>query len=203
MGSVSSTTAADTLLRQISWINRQTRIHLSVYRISGADNKEADAASRLTHLTVLFLLHHFNSSFAQSKPWQLHLLSSAVKHHLCRMPHTKRSLQGSPIPPSVNTTQHESSGNPSVPICASPPISKKSMIQLFSCKCSLQACAQEYKWPAECPFQSEACSNTSGPLGKFLQQWGPNISDTTTWYSSTVVWEDNLWPMRANILPPL
>ena len=186
-GSFSSSTSGGPLFRKIIWINRQTITHLSVSRISGADNKEADAASRLTHIPVPSFLNHFNCSCMQPKHWRLRLFPSSVKHRLCKMMHTKWSPQESPIPRSVKTAQHWYIGNNYAPSCVSPHTSKESMIQYVSWKYLLNTYAHKYKHPVDRPFQSKAWRNTSSPWGKCLRQRGANISDTTPGEASTVV----------------
>ena len=51
-GSVSSAAVVSPILREASCICWQTKTYTSVSDIVGVDNHEADAASRLTHLTV-------------------------------------------------------------------------------------------------------------------------------------------------------
>ena len=129
-GSVSSFTSAGPLLREIAWINQQTGIYFSISPISGSDNKEVDAASCLTHLTVSSFLCHFNYYFPQPMTWKMSLFPSAVKHRLCTMMHTKRLPQGSPIPLSVDKTQHGGSGKPAAPGFSSQPTSMLCFIYL-------------------------------------------------------------------------
>ena len=67
-GSISSATDVGPLIREAAWITRQMHIHTSVKWITGLDNKEADANSRLAHLTVHNFLEHFRSTFPQPSP---------------------------------------------------------------------------------------------------------------------------------------
>ena len=67
-GSVSTATAVGPILRDLALLTRTCKIHSSVRRISGTENKMADAASRLTHLTDNMFLLHFALTFPQKNP---------------------------------------------------------------------------------------------------------------------------------------
>ena len=62
-GSVSTVTAIYPLLPKDACIMRQAKIHASITRIPGVEKIEADADSRLTHLTAPTFLKSFNTSF--------------------------------------------------------------------------------------------------------------------------------------------
>ena len=81
---------------------------MSIHRISGAENKEAYVASCQTHMSLFLLLHHLKYSLTHPKNLWLHLLSSAVKHHLCTMLKTKLPPQISPIQPQGKKNSVES-----------------------------------------------------------------------------------------------
>ena len=73
-GIIIAETSVGPLLQEEACTTRQAHIHVSVEQIAGIDNKEADATSRLTHLTVHYFLKHFQSTFPHSYAWRLCLL---------------------------------------------------------------------------------------------------------------------------------
>ena len=79
------------------------KIYSSVQRTSGAENKMANAASRLTHLTDKTFLRHFELTSPQRKTWRLFTLLSECKRRLTYMLHIKRCSMNSP-PQSTRKT---------------------------------------------------------------------------------------------------
>ena len=70
-GAVTSVSAPARLLRLQALHQRRHRYVPRHDFIAGEDNKLADDASRLTHLTDAQFLHHFNTTYPQHLPWQL------------------------------------------------------------------------------------------------------------------------------------
>ena len=96
-GSVITATVIGPLLQEAAWTTRQAKIHTSIKRIPGVENIEADAALRLTHLSVHSFIKYFNTSFTQPTPWRLSLLPSGVTPRLHTMLLIKQSPKASPL----------------------------------------------------------------------------------------------------------
>ena len=94
-----------TLIQELSWIMRQAHIHAYIDRITGLDNKEAYAASRITHLTVHDFLKHFCSTFPHPSPWRLCLLPLTARQQLLTMLHVRLSPKSYLLPRSTITPQ--------------------------------------------------------------------------------------------------
>ena len=115
-GSVSSATAVGPILPALALLTRTHKIYSSVQRIAAKDNKMADAASILTHLTKKMFLCHFTLTFPQKNPWRLLTLLSGCRQRLTSMLHSKRCHMDSPPqsskktpPPGTNGTNSASS----------------------------------------------------------------------------------------------
>ena len=90
-GSVSTETVVGPILRDLALLSRTYKIHSSVLRIAGTDNKMANAASCIIHLTNKMYLRHFALTFTQIKPCQMITLSSGYKRYLTSTLHSQRS----------------------------------------------------------------------------------------------------------------
>ena len=75
-GSVSSAIVVSPIIRYLALLKRTHKIYSSVHRITSADNKMADAASRLTHLTDKIFLQHFALTLPQINHCRLITLPS-------------------------------------------------------------------------------------------------------------------------------
>ena len=181
-GSVSTATAIVHLLQESAWITRQAKIHVSIKRIPGVENIEADAALRLTHLLVHAFIKSFNTSFPRPTPWQLSLLTSGVTPRLHIMLLTNYSPKASPLQYYAMTTQPGNSGTPSAHGCKFPTTSKASRTRSLSYKYSLTRSAQASWRPTTSPYTSEAWNNTSAPWDRSSRPWGPlTRAALTTW----------------------
>ena len=131
------------LLKESAWIVRQAHIHASVNQITGLSNKEAYAASRITHLTVHDFLKHFCSTFPNPLPWRLCLLPRTARRRLHTMLHIRLSLKASPLPKSTITPQPSGNGKVSADGSKSHPTSTSSRTPFHSLKYLLTKYAQE------------------------------------------------------------
>ena len=111
--SVSTAIAVDPILRDLALLTRIHKIHSSMRRISGTDNKMTDAASRLTHLTDKIFLRHFALTFPQKKPRRLLTLTSGCRRQMTSMLHSKHCHMAFPPqssrktePPGANGTSY-------------------------------------------------------------------------------------------------
>ena len=100
--------------------------------IAVVDNHEADAASRLTHITVVEFTCHFNATFPQKEPWRLCLLPCAEKHCMLTMLHTKRLMWYFPLPHCRKTPPPGSNGRSSSHGCSSQKTSREPRTQCHS-----------------------------------------------------------------------
>ena len=62
-------TAVGPILQDLALLTHTHKIHSSVQRISGMDNKMSNAASKITHLTDKILFCHFALTFPHRNPW--------------------------------------------------------------------------------------------------------------------------------------
>src|SRR5210317_1508827 len=83
-GSSTTVKARARLLRLAAGLRRKQRAHHRVGYLPGEENKMADDASRLWHLSDEDLLTHFNLNYPQTTSWKLH-----------RLPHDLNSLMTS------------------------------------------------------------------------------------------------------------
>ena len=122
------------LLKESAWIVRQAHIHASVNQITGLSNKEAYAASRITHLTVHDFLKHFCSTFPHPSPWRLCLLPLTARQQLCTMLHVRLSPKSYLLPRSTITPQPGGNGTVSADGSKSHPTSTSSRTPCHSVK---------------------------------------------------------------------
>ena len=143
-GGFSTVTAVGPILRDLALLTRTHKIHSSVRRIAGRDNKMADATSRLTHITDKMFLCHFALTFPQRKPWRLLTLLSGCKRWLTSMLHSKRCRVAF-LPQSNRKTQPPgANGASSVNGWESQPTSKASEIPSLSSRYLQSACAPAF-----------------------------------------------------------
>ena len=102
-GSVTSVTAPTRLLRLQAVHQRHHRYVPRHDFIAGIDNKLADDASRLTHLSDFEFLSHFNTKYPQKLPWRLWTpppqLVSAVISSLHNLPCERECVLAPTEPP--------------------------------------------------------------------------------------------------------
>lgn len=77
-GSATSNKAKARLLRLASGLRREQGAHHRIGHISGKDNRMADDASRLWHLSDEKLLTYFDSTYPQSTSWQLFRIPTEI-----------------------------------------------------------------------------------------------------------------------------
>ena len=123
-GSIRSTMAVGTILRDLTFLTWGQHIYASVSNIKGAYNTMANAASRLTHLTNQMLLRHFSLTFLQENPWRLFPLPSNCRQRLTSMLHSKRYHMYFQPPSNRRTPPHGANGENSMFGCTSQPTSK-------------------------------------------------------------------------------
>ena len=75
-GSVRTATSVGTTLWYLALLTRTHKIHSSMRRIAGLDNKMVNAASCMTHLTDKMFICHFTIIFPHRKPWRMLTLPS-------------------------------------------------------------------------------------------------------------------------------
>ena len=137
-GSSTSIKARARLLRLAAGLRRKQRAHHRVGYLPGTDNRMADDASRLWHLTDAELLTHFNHHYPQTTSWKLLRIppevncwmTSVLLEPESRMEYVLRELQRlTPLGPY---------GAPSATPSTSPRVSPKSTTRSSS-SCSSDA----------------------------------------------------------------
>ena len=159
-GSVSTLTAVGPILRDLALLTRTLKIHSSVRRIAGTDNKMADAASRLTYLTDKIFLCHFALTIPQRKSWQLLTLPSGYKRRLTSTLHIKRCRVAFPPQFTRKTQPPGANGASSANGWESQPTSKASDIPSLFSRSSQSACAPAFWKTAGYPPRSAQWNST-------------------------------------------
>ena len=149
-------------------VDRRQHILTSVGRVSGEDNKMADAASRLTHLTDRKFISHFRTHFQKSKSWRLLPLPSVCRRNLNTMMYNKQSPRVSPQTSSVKTPPPGTNGGTSAAGCKSPPTSKKFKTPFLSSIFSPSTSVTAFYPHKGNLSRSNISSNTSARLVKSL-----------------------------------
>ena len=121
-GSSTSLAARLYLLRHNALHQRQYRYVAVHDHIAGRANVMADDASRLWHLSDDALLTHFNLSYPQASPWQLHRLAPSTNSALIGALSKQRPKRGfrhsapNPLPPLGHSGQPSVQASPLIPI---------------------------------------------------------------------------------------
>ena len=123
---------------------RTHKIHSSVRRISGTDNKMAGAASRLTPLTNNMFLCHFYLIFPHRKPWWMLTLPSECKRRLTSTLHRKRCRVDFLLESARKTQLPGANGASSMNGRESHPTSNTSDIPSVSSRSLQSACTPDF-----------------------------------------------------------
>lgn len=202
--STSASTAHATLLQLQAFHQRFHRYISLIDYIPGPQNKAADDASRLQHLSHTQFLTHFNMHYPQARSWHLwkvpRALRSAVIGILRNKPYDSASYLREP-PQPIEVGQR---GLPSVTNWPSIPFSPMSnpQIESSSFKSSFIASDQERLHQVGNQSEPAQLKMPYGRLAKRSLQWGPRIPDShyrATWISASPA---SLLATRARILHP-
>ena len=172
-GAVTSISAPARLLRLQALHQRRYRYVPRHDFISGENNKLADDASRLSHLTDSQFLHYFNTKYPQRLSWRLWTPPVALQHLLTStLLDSASTLEYAPaltVPQPYTGTDgvHFASTWPSTPY------SKPSRTQSSFSKSSLSGTAREKLPQAEERSGAGLWKLPYGLLGKRSPVWGP------------------------------
>ena len=141
--------------------------------LEGVNNKAADDASRLTHLSDDEFLTHFNSTYPQKATWKLwtptpNIISSVISA-LHRQRCNPASLLNAPPPPMVTGTL----GTTSAPSWPSTPYSQIGPTLSLSYKSSSTGIAPEKLLQAADRSALARPKMPYGVLAKRSAAWGP------------------------------
>ncbi|CAJ1970112.1 unnamed protein product [Cylindrotheca closterium] len=84
-GSSTSQKARARILRLAAGLQREQRAHHRIGHLSGVDNRMADDASRLWHLSDDEFVSYFNRTYLQINSWQLYRMPTAVNSLMTSM----------------------------------------------------------------------------------------------------------------------
>ncbi len=172
-GSISSTGPTARLLRLQALHQRQHRYVALKDYIPGPLNSMADDASRLTTLTDVALLHHFNSRYPQTQSWQLLTIPlptvSAATLCLHNKSWPKESIAVAPPP----VTPIGQLGSSSVPTSEWIPPSPMSLTPSPSCRFSPSGIARAPVAHPNCQSAPAPWKTPSAAWGKRSPVWGP------------------------------
>jgi len=172
-GAVTSISASARLLRLQALHQRRYRYVPRHDFISGENNKLADDASRLTHLTDSQFLHYFNTKYPQRLSWRLWTPPVALQHLLTS------TLLGNAstleYAPALTVPQHYTGtdGAHFASKWPSTPYSKPSRTQSSFSKSSLSGTAREKLPQVEERSGAGLWKLPYGLLGKRSPVWGP------------------------------
>mmetsp|Transcript_1284 Transcript_1284/g.2567 ORF Transcript_1284/g.2567 Transcript_1284/m.2567 type:complete len:585 (+) Transcript_1284:829-2583(+) len=145
-GSSTTNKARARLLRLAAGMRRHHRAHHRLGHLSGVDNRMADDASRLWHLSDDDLLTYFSFTYPQSASWQLYRIPPEVNCWLTSIMLDETSKVESVLPELQRQTLSGPSGRLSAPTSASTLVSLKSTIPSSS-SCSLDGVTALEKLP--------------------------------------------------------
>ena len=187
-GSITTTSPTATLLRQAAMHQRFHRyISLKDY-VRGSENMLADDASRLSHLSDVAFLSHFNVTYPQAQPWLLYHLPSGTLSSAISALRNKMSPQASFLHPPAPPQAIGTSGSPSAPPWTSILPFARSKTPSHSSKFSLSATASDTSTPRDVLSVVAPWKVPYGVLARRSRQWGPKIHDShskANWISAS------------------
>ena len=142
-GSSTTRKARARLLRLAAGLRREQRAHHRIGHLSGVDNRMADDASRLWHLSDAAFLAYFNSSYPQKRSWRLLLLPSEVNSLMTSLLLTEESKVESVLQELQMLTPYGFNGQPSARASISIPASRNLTTPLSSSSCLASSGAKE------------------------------------------------------------
>ena len=179
-GAVTSISAPARILRLQALYQRRHRYVPRHDFISGDNNRLADDASRLTHLTGTQFLHYFNTKYPQRSSWRLWTPPSRLQHLLISTVLGSSSTPvyaQAPIAPLPITGDDGARFAPPWP---STPYSHSLKPPSPYSKSSLSAIAPVRSHLAEGKSEHALWRVPYGRLGKRLPVWGPRTHVTTS-----------------------
>lgn len=171
-GSATSVTSRAYLLRYNALHQRSHRYVATHDHIAGTANTMADDASRKWNLSSAALLTHFNSSFPQALPWQMHHLRSSTHSDLISALFRRRRGSVSPSSAALPPRLLGPSGQLSASASVWTPTAYH-QTQSPSSKCSPSACAPGPSPPAVTPSGLVPWKTLSAAWARRTPAWGP------------------------------
>ena len=148
-GSSTTRKARARLLRLAAGLRREQRAHHRIGHLSGNDNRMADDASRLWHLSDHDFLAYFNSAYPQTSSWKLLLLPSEVNSLMTSLLLNKESKVESALQELQTLTPYWHQEQPSAWASTSTQASRTSPLHSFSPSCSVSSPATTNSLPVK------------------------------------------------------
>ena len=172
-GSVTSVSLPTHILRLQALHQRQHRYVPRHDYIIGDKNSLADDASRLTHLSDIEFLHHFNTKYPQKLPWRLWTPPPQLTSVLTLLLHNQRCDKAYVPAPTAPPLPIGPCGAPSVMTWPSTPYSPISKTRLPSSKSLLSGTVLDKLPQIENLSEDAPWKVPYGLLAKRLPVWGP------------------------------